>query len=101
MTPLAATVRDQAANYVSALVFVYSAIIIAYILSTLFFAVGGRVPYSRGVNAVLTFLREVSEPYLRLFRRLLPMAGPLDLSPMLGLITLGVVGSLLVSVIRG
>ena len=34
------------------------------------FSFGVRVPYSRPVNAVLDFLRDVTNPYLRIFRRL-------------------------------
>ena len=40
-------------------------IIIAYILSSLYLAFGGRLPYSRWSSAVLGFLRDVCEPYLR------------------------------------
>ena len=61
---------------------VYTLLIIAYILSSLFFAFGGRLPYSRWSSAVLGFLRDVCEPYLSIFRRFIPPIGPLDLSPM-------------------
>ena len=60
---------------------VYTLLIIAYILSSLFFAFGGRLPYSRWSSAVLGFLRDVCEPYLSIFRRFIPAIGPLDLSP--------------------
>ena len=43
---------------------------------------GVRMPYSRWSDALLTFLRDVSEPYLRLFRRLLPTVGMFDFTPM-------------------
>ena len=39
-------------------------------------------PTRAASNAVLDFLRDVSEPYLRIFRRFIPQVGPLDLSPM-------------------
>jgi YggT family protein len=58
------------------------------------------VPYSRPVNAVLDFLRDVSEPYLRLFRRLPLRVGPLDLTPMVAIFVLLIVGSLVVGIIR-
>ena len=92
---------DQLADFVAALVLVYTLIIIAYILTQLFFGFGGRMPYSRTSNAVLGFLRDVSEPYLRIFRRFIPPIGPLDLSPMVGIIVLQVVGGLVVSLLRG
>ena len=67
-----------------AVFYVYTLLIIAYILSSLFFAFGGRLPYSRWSSAVLGFLRDVCEPFLAIFRRFIPAIGPLDLSPMVG-----------------
>jgi uncharacterized protein YggT (Ycf19 family) len=67
----------------------------------MFFQVVGRLPYSRALNAVMTFLRDVCEPYLRIFRRVLPPLGPLDLSPMVGIILLNVVGSIVANLING
>jgi uncharacterized protein YggT (Ycf19 family) len=98
---IVATLRTDIAGYVQTLVFVYTLLIIAYILSSMFFQVGGRLPYSRGLNAVTTFLRDVCEPYLRIFRRILPPLGPLDLSPMVGIILLNVVGSIVANLIHG
>jgi YggT family protein len=37
---------------------------------------------------VQRFLYDVCEPYMRFWRRLLPMAGPIDLSPMVAVIAL-------------
>jgi uncharacterized protein YggT (Ycf19 family) len=37
---------------------------------------------------VLTFLRDTSEPYLRLFRRFIPPLGMLDLSPIVAIVVL-------------
>ena len=76
-----ATFRQDLADYVHAVFFVYTLLIIAYILSSLFFAFGGRLPYSRWSSAILGFLRDVCEPYLSIFRRFIPPIGPLDLSP--------------------
>src|SRR4051794_20903324 len=45
-----------------------------------------RLPYS--LAPVQRFLYDVCEPYLRLFRRLLPSMGPLDLSPIIGVFAL-------------
>ncbi|MBW3536036.1 MAG: YggT family protein, partial [Gemmatimonadetes bacterium] len=39
--------------------------------------------------------------YLRIFRRFIPPLGPLDLSPIVGIFTLQIVGSIIVSLIRG
>jgi YggT family protein len=51
-----------------------------------------RLPYSSWLNRIQRFLYDVSEPYLRLFRRLLPSTGPLDLSPMIAVIVLVAAG---------
>jgi YggT family protein len=96
-----ADARDSVANFIEALILVYSIIIIAYIFSSLFFSFGGRIPYSRWSRAILDFLRDVSEPYLSVFRRFIPPIGPLDLSPMVALFVLYIVGGIVVTAIRG
>jgi YggT family protein len=101
MTGVLATFREDLASYVYAVFVVYTLLIIAYILSSLFFAFGGRVPYSRVVNAVLSFLRDVCEPYLSIFRRFIPPLGPLDLSPVIAIFLLQLVGRLVYNVIAG
>jgi uncharacterized protein YggT (Ycf19 family) len=101
MTIVIATVRSQAADYVAALFLVYTLLIIAYILSSLFFSFGGRVPYARWSSALLGFLRDVCEPYLAVFRRFIPAIGPLDLSPVVAIFVLQIVGGLITSLIRG
>jgi uncharacterized protein YggT (Ycf19 family) len=93
--------RNDVADFVLTVARVYSLIIIAYILSQLFFAFGGRVPYSRWSSAILGFLRDVCEPYLGFFRRFIPPIGPLDLSPVVGILVLQILGGIVVSLIRG
>src|SRR6476660_1274435 len=101
MTFVLLTVRSQIADYVSALFLVYILLIIAYILSQLFFAFGGRVPYARWSSAIIGFLRDVCEPYLALFRRFIPAIGPLDLSPVVAIIVLTFVGRIVQNLIAG
>jgi YggT family protein len=96
-----ASTRSDIAGYVQTLAFVYTILIVAYILSSMFFQVGGRLPYNRGVNAVMTFLRDVCDPFLRIFRRILPPLGPLDLSPMVAIIVLNVAGAVVANLIQG
>ena len=96
-----ASTRSDVAGYVQTLVFVYTILIVAYILSSMFFQVGGRLPYSRALNSVMGFLRDVCEPFLRIFRRVIPPLGPLDLSPMVGIIVLNIVGAIVANLIRG
>jgi YggT family protein len=98
---VAASVRFDIAKYVSALFEVYIVLIFAYILLNLLFSFGVRPPYSRWSEAVLNFLRDVSEPYLRLFRRFIPPMGAFDLSPMIAIIVLYLLSSLLGNAIRG
>ena len=101
MSLVLATFRDSLADYVLALIRVYTLLIIAYILSSLFFAFGGRLPYSRWSSAVLGFLRDVCEPYLSIFRRFIPSIGALDLSPIVAIFVLVFVGRIVASAIRG
>ena len=100
MTVLATT-RGDIADFVSAVILVYTIIIFIYILSNLVFAFGGRVPYARWSDALLGFLRDVCEPYLAIFRRFIPAIGPLDLSPIIGILLLQFVGRLVYSIIAG
>ena len=101
MTVVLATFREELANYVRAVFYVYTLLIIAYILSSLFFAFGGRLPYARWSSAVLGFLRDVCEPFLSIFRRFIPAIGPLDLSPLVAILLLQFVGRLVYSIIAG
>jgi YggT family protein len=91
--------RQQIADFIGALIWVYTLVIIAWIVASFVFSLGARVPYSRPLNAVLDFLRDVSEPYLRIFRRLPLRIGPLDLTPIVAILVLRIVGGLVVSAI--
>jgi len=96
-----ATVRDDIGGYILAVIRVYTLLIIAYILSSMFFAFGGRVPYARWSSAVLGFLRDVCEPYLAIFRRFIPPLGPIDLSPIIAIFVLNILGGIVVRLIQG
>ena len=50
---------------------------------------------------MLDFLRDVTEPYLRIFRRLPLRIGPLDLSPIVAIFVLRIVGGIIVGLIAG
>lgn len=101
MTALAAVTRGDIANYVSALFTVYIALIFIYILVNLLFSFGMRTPYSRWSEAIMNFLRDVSEPYLKLFRRLIPTVGMFDFTPMIAIIVLYFVRTIVVNAISG
>lgn len=99
---LATSTRIHVAEFLSTLIYVYTLLIILYIVIQLLFSVGLRPPYSRTVDVVLGFLRDICEPFLRIFRRLIPAFGGIDFSPILAIISLQILNSLVVNqLIRG
>jgi YggT family protein len=98
---LAASARLDVAKYVNALFDVYILIIIVYVLLNFMFSLGVRMPYSRYTDAVLNFLRDVSEPYLRIFRRFIPPLGMFDLTPLIAIFVLYILRTLVVGAITG
>ncbi len=92
-----ATARTQIAGYLSTLIYVYTLLIILHIVIQLLFNVGLRPPYSRTTDAVLGFLRDICEPFLRIFRRFIPTFGGIDFSPLLAIVTLQLVNSIIVA----
>jgi YggT family protein len=96
-----ATTRGDIANYASALFTVYIVLLFVYLLVNLLLSFGVRPPYSRWTDALLGFLRDISEPYLRIFRRLLPTMGGFDFTPMIAIILLYVLRTIVVNAIAG
>jgi len=92
--------RQHIADFLDALFWVYATCIVAWIVISFVFALGARMPYNRLFNAVMDFLRDVSEPYLRIFRRLGLRAGAFDFSPIVALIVLRVLQGIIVGLIR-
>jgi len=90
------TARTQIADYLSTLIYVYTLLIILYIVVQLLFAAGLRPPYSRTTDAILGFLRDVCEPFLRIFRRVLPSFGGFDFSPIIAILALGFFNTIVV-----
>ena len=84
----------KAETFVNVFVSVYSFLILLYIVASWL-----RLPYSPWLNRIQRFLYDVSEPYLRIFRRLLPSFGPLDLSPMIGIIVLVIFGQVVIRIL--
>ena len=64
-------------TFVSVFIYVYMLLLFAYILLSWV-----KLPYSPTVNRLQRFLFDVCEPYLRIFRRVIPPMGGLDLSPL-------------------
>jgi YggT family protein len=96
-----ASVRADIAHYVSAVFYVYIVLIFVYVLLNLLFSTGVRPPYARWSDSILKFLRDVSEPYLRVFRRFIPTIGMFDFSPMIGIVVLWLLRTVIVSAIGG
>lgn len=100
MTIFAIT-RGNIGDYVNALFYVYIIIIFVYLLTNLMLGMGLRLPYSRWSDAILNFLRDVSEPYLRIFRRIIPTVGMFDFSPVLAIFVLYILRAVIYSLITG
>jgi YggT family protein len=93
--------RGDIADYVNTLMLVYLVLIfIRIILSWI-----PRIPYNRFLNGFLKFVTDVTDPYLNIFRRILPPVrmgpGALDLSPIVATFVLIFVGAIVVNLIRG
>ena len=97
---LAAITRSDIASYVYTLALVYAVLIFIRILISWF-----RLPYSRWLNIFIEFVTDVTDPYLNLWRRFLPMVrigpGAIDLSPMIGTIVLLLVAGVVSGLIAG
>jgi YggT family protein len=78
-------------TFVQVFIALYGIVLLVYIITSWL-----RLPYSPTLNRIQRFLYDVCDPYLRLFRRLLPSTGGIDFSPILAFIALGVIDRLLI-----
>ena len=92
--PLADSI-DAIGSFVNVFISVYILIIFAYILTSWI-----RLPYSVWLNRIQRFLYDVCEPYLRIFRRILPSFGPLDLSPIIAIFSLYLLRIVILSILE-
>ena len=92
---LLADAITQVEKFLNVFATVYTLVIFAYIITSWL-----RLPYSPTLNRIQRFLYDVSEPYLRLFRRFLPSMGPLDLSPMVAIIVLWLLVQVLIRILE-
>jgi YggT family protein len=92
--------RADIADYVDKLFLVYLILIFVRILLSWI----PRMPYNPVLNAVVTFVNDTTDPYLRLFRRIIPPVGgggfALDLSPIVAIIVLAIVQAIVVGAIE-
>jgi YggT family protein len=90
---LLADAVDTAKDFVYVLYLVYLICIIAYIITSWI-----PLPYNVTLNRIQRFLYDIVDPYLRLFRRIVPQLSlgglGLDLSPIFAIIVLTVVHQL-------
>ena len=100
-TLIAAIDRGDIAHYVSTLITVYIVLIFIRILTGWF----TRIPYYRVLDAVLQVVTDVTDPFLNIFRRFIPMVrigpGALDLSPIVAVLVLSILGGIVVRLIQG
>ena len=96
----AAIGRNDVADFVEALFFVYLVLIFIRVLMSWI----PRMPYNRYLRAAVGFVEEVTDPYLNVFRRFVPSLGgggfALDLSPILAIILLLIAQNVVVDLIR-
>jgi YggT family protein len=96
-----AITRGDVADYLRTLMLVYLILIFIRILTSWI----PRMPYNRYLAAFLKFVSDVTDPYLNIFRRILPpvrMGGAgLDLSPIVATFVLIIVGDILVRIVQG
>lgn len=98
MIPLALN-RGDVADYVQALFIVYFILIFANIVLSFV----PRMPFSLWSQAIINFIRETTDPYINVFRRILrPIGGgpiALDLSPMVAIFVLVLLDRIVVGAI--
>jgi len=101
MTTWLAITRTDVADYVNTLLLVYLVLIFIRILTSWI----PRMPYNRYLAAFLKFVSDVTDPYLNLFRRIMPPVrmgpGALDLSPIVATFVLIIVGQIVVNLVQG
>ena len=97
---LLAITRGDIADYVAALFFIYWLLIILNVLLS-WVQQFRPLPYNLALRAVIGFIEETTEPFLNLFRKVVPRIGPIDISPLLALLVLWIVGGVIVGLIRG
>ena len=85
---------SSAQRFVDIFFGVYIILIFAYILTSWV-----RLPYSPSLNRVQRFLHDVCDPYLAIFRRVVPPLGPLDLSPIVAVFVLYFVNRVIVEIL--
>jgi YggT family protein len=96
---LLAITRTDVAEYVNAVFLVYIILIFIRVLLSWI----PRMPYNPTLRAVVDFVHEVTDPYLNIFRRILPPLGgrgmAIDISPILAIFVLLILQAVVVGLI--
>jgi len=87
---------DTVISFLTALYYVYLILILLYVILSWL-----QLPYNVWIGKIRTFLHDTVEPYLGLFRRMIPPIGMFDISPIVALIVLGLVYQIVVAVLDG
>ncbi len=98
---LLAVSRADLAEYLQTLIYVYVALIFIRVILSYF----RNIPYNRFLSAFVGFVHDVTDPYLNIFRRIIPpiRLGPaaLDLTPIIATFVLLIVGGIVVGIVEG
>ena len=95
-----ALTRGDIATYLDALILVYLILIFVNVLLS-WVQQFRPLPYNLALRAGIGFVEDTTNPYLNIFRGFIPRIGPLDISPIVAILVLSIVGGLAVDAIRG
>ena len=88
---------DVLTSFVDIFITLYIVLILVQILLSFL----PRVPFNMFTYRLREYLTETVNPFLALFRRILPPFGPLDLSPMIAIFALYALRIVVISILDG
>jgi YggT family protein len=87
---------DTLINFVTALTWVYTLLILLWVVMSWL-----QLPYNRWIYGLRGFLSDTVEPYIRVFRSILPAVGPFDFSPIVAIVVLQAAQLVAVAILEG
>lgn len=100
---ITALTRSDVANYIAVLVWIYTVLILVRILLT-WITMAWTLPENQALRTLVGFVEDVTDPYLKLWQKIIPPirsgAGYIDLSPVIAIFALWLVGNLVVGLIH-
>lgn len=98
ITTLLAVDRVDVADYLQALLLIYTILIIIRVLMSWI----PNIPENPAIRGIFGFIEDVTEPYLALWRRMIPpIGGGLDITPIIAILVLQIVGGILINLVAG